>query len=108
MSSKRISIFGYRVVRADRKDGKRGGTVSVPTLIDIFATSSPDSLTMFSQLSVSAMNSERDLIYGAHKVCDVAPNQPAPTAQFFRNYNRFDIHQLHNDVLVCDFQHAQS
>jgi hypothetical protein len=76
-------------------------TVSVPTLIDIFTTSSPDSVTMFSQLSLSAMNSERDLIYGAHKVCDVAPNQPA--AQFFRNYNRFDIQQLHNDVLVQDW-----
>jgi hypothetical protein len=29
MSSKRISISGYRVVRADRKDGKIGGGVAM-------------------------------------------------------------------------------
>jgi hypothetical protein len=53
---------------------------------------------MFSQLSLSAMNSENDLIYGAYKVCDVTPNQPATAAQYSAT-----IQQLHNDVLVQDW-----
>jgi hypothetical protein len=71
--------------------------------IDIFATSSPDSVTMFSQLSLSPMNSDHVLIYGAYKVCDVAPIQSVTDAKFFRKYNRIDIQQLHNDVLVQDW-----
>jgi hypothetical protein len=43
-------------------------TASVPTFIDIFA----DLITIFSQLSLPAMNFEHDLINGAYKVCDFA------------------------------------
>jgi hypothetical protein len=49
------------------------------------------------------MNSEHDLIYGGYKVCVVAPNQPATATQFFCNYIRINIQQLHNDVLVQDW-----
>jgi hypothetical protein len=49
------------------------------------------------------MNSEHDLIYGGYKVCDIALYQPATATQFFRNYNRIDIQQLHKDVLVQDW-----
>jgi hypothetical protein len=45
---------------------------AIPTLIDLCITNEPDSLIMFSQLSLPGMKTEHDLIYGSYRVCDDA------------------------------------
>jgi hypothetical protein len=73
-------------------------TAASPTLIDVCAMSEPDSIQMFSQISLPEMNTDHDHIYGACKNCEDDNETIHQEPEIFRNYNRFDMEQLKSDI----------
>jgi hypothetical protein len=70
-----------------------------PTLLDICATSEPEAVKMFSQLSLPEMNTGHDMIYGSYKICEIAQNTAA-LPHYYRDYGRIDLEQLQSDLMV--------
>jgi hypothetical protein len=71
---------------------------AIPTLIDLSITNEPDSLIIFSQLSLQGMKTEHDLIYGSYRICD------DPTARYYRDCT-LKIKIVNIIVQACSWSH---
>jgi Reverse transcriptase (RNA-dependent DNA polymerase) len=78
-------------------------TSAIPTLIDICASCDPDSIKMFSQISLPGMNTGHDLIYGSYEICEVAQNNVEVPHHFYRSYDRIHMEQLIADIEAQDW-----
>jgi hypothetical protein len=76
---------------------------AIPTLIDLCITNEPDSLIIYSQLSLPGMRAEHDLIYGSYRVCNDPSEIPVHTAKSYRDFKNIVLEKLDRETASANW-----